>query len=131
MGAKIGQGSPALVEDDNQTSKCLTRSLLGLHHGRRRLAADPRPRTVEAAFRENKIDDAILPKLTADDLKDLGVGIVGHLRKLLEAIAALHAEADAKAPPAQVFSPIESATREIAERRQVTVMFADLGLTPE
>ena len=35
----------------------------------------------EAAFRENEIDDAILPRLTADDLKDLGVGIVGHRRR--------------------------------------------------
>ena len=80
----------------------------------------------EAAFRENEIDDAILPRLTADDLKDLGVGIVGHRRKLLEAIAALHTEGDAKPPPAQVFSPIESATSDIAERRQVTVLFSDL-----
>ena len=29
----------------------------------------------EAAFRENKIDDTVLPSLTAEDLKDLGVGI--------------------------------------------------------
>jgi class 3 adenylate cyclase len=80
----------------------------------------------EAAFRENEIDDAILPRLTADDLKDLGVGIVSHRRKLLEAIAALHTEADAKLPLAQVFSPIESATSDIAVRRQVTVLFSDL-----
>ena len=31
----------------------------------------------EAAFRENKIDDTVLPSLTAEDLKDLGVGFVG------------------------------------------------------
>ena len=43
----------------------------------------------EQAFRENEIDAEILPKLTADDLKDLGVTTVGHRRKLLEAIAAL------------------------------------------
>jgi hypothetical protein len=43
----------------------------------------------EAAFRENEIDDTVLPNLTADDLKDLGVGIVGHRRRLLDAIAAL------------------------------------------
>ena len=35
----------------------------------------------EASFRENKIDDTVLPKLTAEDLKDLGVGFVGHRRK--------------------------------------------------
>ena len=28
----------------------------------------------EAAFRENEIDDTVLPNLTAEDLKDLGVG---------------------------------------------------------
>jgi len=41
------------------------------------------------AFHDNAIDDDILSKLTADDLKDLGVSLVGHRRKLLEAIAAL------------------------------------------
>ena len=39
----------------------------------------------EAAFRENKIDDMVLPSLTAEDLKDLGVGFVGYRRKLLDA----------------------------------------------
>jgi hypothetical protein len=38
----------------------------------------------EAAFRENEIDDTVLPNLTAEDLKDLGVGIVGRRRKLLD-----------------------------------------------
>jgi hypothetical protein len=42
----------------------------------------------EAAFRENEIDEAVLPNLTAEDLKDLGVGIVGHRRKFLDAITA-------------------------------------------
>jgi hypothetical protein len=42
----------------------------------------------EAAFRENEIDDAVLPSLTAEDLKDLGVGVIGHRRKLLDAIVA-------------------------------------------
>ena len=36
-----------------------------------------------------EIDETVLPNLTAEDLKDLGVGIVGHRRKLLDAIAAL------------------------------------------
>jgi hypothetical protein len=42
----------------------------------------------EAAFRENEIDETVLPTLTAEDLKDLGIGIVGHRRKLLDTIAA-------------------------------------------
>jgi predicted ATPase/class 3 adenylate cyclase len=80
----------------------------------------------EAAFRENEIDDTVLPNLTADDLKDLGVGIVGHRRRLLDAIAALRAEASpAGSVPA---APLDSdyIGKDIAERRQVTVMFSDL-----
>jgi hypothetical protein len=38
----------------------------------------------EAAFRANAIDETVLPSLTADDLKELGVATVGHRRKLLE-----------------------------------------------
>ena len=41
------------------------------------------------AFEENDIDWDILPELTNDDLKDLGVDLVGHRRKLLKAISAL------------------------------------------
>ena len=43
----------------------------------------------EAAFHDNEIDWEALPKLTAEDLKDLGVVLGGHRRRLLEAIAAL------------------------------------------
>jgi integrase len=39
----------------------------------------------EAAFRENEIDETVLPTVTAEDLKDLGVDVVGHRRKLLNA----------------------------------------------
>ena len=41
----------------------------------------------EAAFRENEIDERVLPSLTQEDLKEIGVGPVGHRRILLEAIA--------------------------------------------
>jgi hypothetical protein len=37
----------------------------------------------EQAFRDNAIDAVVLAELTADDLKDLGVSLVGHRRKLL------------------------------------------------
>jgi class 3 adenylate cyclase len=77
----------------------------------------------EAAFRENEIDGTVLPSLTAEDLKDLGVGIVGHRRKLLDAIAALRVDASAKAQSADVTDAI---AKDTAERRQVTVMFSDL-----
>ncbi len=43
----------------------------------------------EANFRDNKIDADVLPQLTADDLKDIGVSAVGDRRRLLAAIAAL------------------------------------------
>jgi hypothetical protein len=43
----------------------------------------------EAAFSENEIDETVLPTVTADDLKDLGVDVVGHRRKLLNAISVL------------------------------------------
>jgi hypothetical protein len=43
------------------------------------------------AFRDNEIDWDALPKLSAEDLKDLGVVLGGHRRRLLDAIAALGA----------------------------------------
>ena len=36
-----------------------------------------------SAFHDNAIDDEVLRELTADDLKDLGVNLVGHRRKML------------------------------------------------
>ncbi len=72
----------------------------------------------EAAFRDNEIDREALTKLTAEDLKDLGVVLGGHRRKLLEAIAALSGRSDAAAEPAAAVS--------VAERRQLTVLFCDL-----
>ena len=46
----------------------------------------------EAAFRENDVDAEMLPNLTADDLKEIGITSLGHRRRLLEAIAALRLE---------------------------------------
>src|SRR5436190_18685033 len=80
----------------------------------------------EATFRENKIDDTVLRSLTAEDLKDLGVGFVGHRRKLLDAIANLRAEASAPTPLSDAPLRTEKAGADTAERRQVTVMFSDL-----
>ena len=75
----------------------------------------------EATFRENEIDDPVLPSLTAEDLKDLGVGSVGHRRKLLDAIAALRAEASAPTPLSDAPLATDQAAKDTAERRQVTV----------
>ena len=38
----------------------------------------------EAAFRDNKVDERVLPNLTQEDLKEIGVGPVGH-RRILQA----------------------------------------------
>jgi hypothetical protein len=80
----------------------------------------------EAAFRENEIDDTVLPKLTADDLKDLGVGVVGHRRKLLDAIALLRADTNVKTLQTHTHPTIDNSIKDDAERRQLTVMFCDL-----
>jgi class 3 adenylate cyclase/predicted ATPase len=71
-------------------------------------------------FAENGIDFSVLCDLTDQDLKELGV-LLGHRRKLLRAISEL---ANAAPPPAP--QPESTEPQDIAERRQVTVMFSDL-----
>jgi class 3 adenylate cyclase len=93
----------------------------------------------EAAFRDNAIDGEVLPGLTADDLKDIGVTIVGHRRKLLDAIVTLSAPpktdatrpAPTATPPGPAATPLQPAPPQkaaviAAERRPVTVLFCDL-----
>jgi class 3 adenylate cyclase len=65
----------------------------------------------------------VLPKLTSEDLREIGVAAIGHRRKLLDAIAAL----GASAPTAAVRAAVSDASAPAeAERRQLTVMFCDL-----
>jgi class 3 adenylate cyclase len=83
----------------------------------------------EAAFRDNEVDGKILPKLTAEDLKELGVTAVGHRRAILAAIEELSAPSAApatKPASASAANPIAARTADVAERRQLTVMFCDL-----
>ena len=94
----------------------------------------------EQAFRDNEIDVDLLPNLTADDLKDLGVALVGHRRRLLDAIARLRDERPgseaaagerATEPSAAAAEPNADPSsrplpRSEAERRQLTVLFGDL-----
>ena len=56
----------------------------------------------EVAFRDNKINERVLPSLTAEDLKNSASAALGHRRILLDAIAALRADAGGKAPSADV-----------------------------
>jgi class 3 adenylate cyclase len=84
----------------------------------------------EAAFRDNEVDDSVLPNLTAEDLKELGVAALGHRRKLLDAIAALRAGESAKTKATaqdSVGVPTTAPTVEATgDRRQLTVVFIDL-----
>ncbi|HEY8595620.1 MAG TPA: adenylate/guanylate cyclase domain-containing protein [Devosiaceae bacterium] len=80
------------------------------------------------AFEENDIDAETLPTLEADDLKELGVASLGHRKKLLAAIAALNPSAsqpDIAAPPVPHAAPDLPGAPQ-GERRQVTVLFADI-----
>jgi class 3 adenylate cyclase len=82
----------------------------------------------EAAFRENEIDETVLPSLTEEHLKQLGVTALGHRVKLLDAIAALRTDASAQGPlgDPKAAPGVSPTPEDRAERRQVTVMFSDL-----
>ncbi len=72
------------------------------------------------AFEENGVDAALLPELTNEDLKDLGIARLSDRKRLLKAIAKLSEgddQGEAGASPTAAFE---------GERRQVTVLFADL-----
>jgi class 3 adenylate cyclase len=73
-------------------------------------------------FAANDIDLDVLPELSDEDLKELGLSL-GHRRRLLRAIAELPSER--LHPAAQTAGPSGDAVRE-AERRQLTVLFCDL-----
>ena len=90
------------------------------------------------AFRVNDIDMEVVETLGNEDLKELGLSL-GHRKKFEKALVALNAEETSGASVAEdeseVASPqaghsgdqaqiLPSATK--AERRQLTVMFADL-----
>jgi len=91
-------------------------------------------------FRSNDIDEALLRRLTAEDLRELGVASLGHRKRLLEAIAEL---AHSQGSPAAMLGfraviPEQRIPKHLAERimlsrsaleserKQVTVLFADL-----
>src|SRR5271155_1996263 len=76
----------------------------------------------EALFRENEIDAKVLPELTDGDLEKIGVPL-GHRKRLLKAIANLSA---AVAPAKPTIPPPTASSRDVAERRPITVMFCDL-----
>src|SRR6185437_13464215 len=81
---------------------------------------------------ENRIEADVLPSLTVEDLKDLGVTLVGDRRRLLDAIAVLgnkHIQEPQAHPSEGIgrsLAPTGSTAGTEAERRQLTVMFCDL-----
>src|SRR6516225_8214217 len=82
----------------------------------------------EQAFRDNEIDERVLSNLTAEDLKDLGVSLVGHRRRLLDAIAGLGTSAPVAATTGQTE---DVAPRSDAGGRHLPFMFCSLvGPTP-
>jgi SAM domain (Sterile alpha motif) len=92
------------------------------------------------AFAKNGIDVSVLPHLTDQDLKDIGV-LLGHRRKILAAVAELPGKSQSASRP---FPPLVESrdrhtteppqpapvapppTEAMGERRHVTVMFCDL-----
>src|SRR5271166_352227 len=81
----------------------------------------------EQNFRDNKIDADVLSRLTADDLRDIGVSAVGDRRRLVAAIAALAGAAPSADVPVSPPKPASPEARQAsAERRPITVMFCDL-----
>ena len=71
----------------------------------------------EQAFCDNGVDLDVLRRLTAEDLKEIGVSAVGHRRKILDAVGELTA---AQSQAADQRVPHR------AERRHLTIMFCDL-----
>jgi class 3 adenylate cyclase len=74
----------------------------------------------EAAFRDNGIDESVLPHLTHDHLRELGLPLGARI-KLLAAIAGLSKETQPRGPTTVAGPPADA-----AERRQITVLFSDL-----
>jgi len=80
------------------------------------------------AFSENDIDNELLSDLTDEDLDKLGVGSLGHRKKLLKAISSLTSQGSSQPDSGGDSESADSEHAQVgqAERRQLTVMFADL-----
>ncbi len=73
------------------------------------------------AFAENGVDLSLLPDLTNEDLKDLGVDRLVDRKTILKAVARTSESEDEPA------AELPAATTIAGERRQVTVLFADIA----
>src|SRR5580698_2220859 len=70
------------------------------------------------SFAANDIDFEVLAELSDADLKEIGVASLGHRKRLLSAAASIRTPSPAKS--------VEPSLSEVGERRQVTILFADL-----
>jgi class 3 adenylate cyclase len=75
-------------------------------------------------FAENDVDLDILPRLSDDDLKELGLPL-GARRRLQLALDTLTGDHEATAE-IEIGSTLAPAAADQAERRQLTLMFCDL-----
>src|ERR1700752_5221367 len=82
----------------------------------------------EATFRDNVIDDSVLPDLTDQDLEKLGV-LLGHRRKLLRAIANLEAATKTSEGAAVTSAEVDNSPRDAAERRHLTRSTAAVSIS--
>jgi predicted ATPase/class 3 adenylate cyclase len=80
----------------------------------------------EDRFRDNRIDADVLPNLTVDDLREIGVAAVGDRRKLLAAIATLTPRSRGAYSQTPLANAQPDPLEVSAERRPVAVMFCDL-----
>ena len=86
------------------------------------LAREARHVEYAERFAVNKIDVSVLPHLTDQDLKDIGIPL-GHRRKIL---AAINQGTASIQPIAEATRGVEQKTQGAPERRQITVLFSDL-----
>lgn len=88
-------------------------------------------------FRANDIDAALLDRLSADDLRDMGVASLGHRIRILDAIQARKplpaGKPDATGVAVRDYTPrhlreqiLQSRSAMEGERKQVSVLFADI-----
>ena len=72
----------------------------------------------EAAFRENEIDETVLPSLTEEHLKQLGVASLGHRVKPLDAIPALRSHASQETASVAADPPRHRLRRQLSARHR-------------
>ena len=78
------------------------------------------------AFEANDIDIDLLGQVDDQMLKDIGVSSAGHRLRIRNAIAKLSSASPLAKNENATITATEPKTQDVAERRQVTVMFSDL-----